>query len=110
MTSASYEEQIAAFAEDKRLRRFRGVLRASGRTACDACGSSLPSFLYGVRDLRGGRDYFVGASCFTQLKQLGAFEAPYVRMSIATAYLRSRGAPPELHIYYRYPDARRHAG
>lgn len=110
MTNPSYEEQIAAFAEQKRLRRFRGVLRASGQTACDACGSVLPRFLYGVRDLRGGRDYFIGANCFTQLKQLGAFEAPYVRMSIATAYLRSRGAPPELHVYYRYPAAQRDAG
>ncbi len=102
MTSFSYEERLAGFAEGKRLRRFRGVLRAPGNTACDACGSSLPSFLYGLRDLAEHRDYFVGANCFVRLRQLGAYEQPYVRMSIATAYLRARGAPPELHVFYRF--------
>ncbi len=102
MTTIDYEQRLITFAEGKRLRRFRGALRAPGDTRCDACGSSLPSFLYGLRDLARGRDYFVGRNCFLRLKQLGAFEHPYVRMSIATAYLRARGAPAELHVYYRF--------
>jgi hypothetical protein len=102
MTTLGYEERLVEFATGKRLRRFRGVLRAPGDTSCDACGSSMPNFLYGLRDLVESRDYFVGANCFQRLRQLGAFEQPYVRMSIATAYLRSRGAPAELHIYYRF--------
>ena len=102
MTTLTYEEKLGFFAAGKRLRRFRGVLRAPGDTSCDACGSSMPNFLYGLRDLVETRDYFVGANCFQRLRQLGAFEQPYVRMSIATAYLRSRGAPSELHIYYRF--------
>src|SRR5437899_1591070 len=93
MTTLGYEERLVDFATGKRLRRFRGVLRAPGDTSCDACGSSLPNFLYGLRDLVETRDYFVGANCFQRLRQLGAFEQSYVRMSIATAYLRSRGAP-----------------
>ena len=102
MTSWSYEERLASFAEGKRLRRFRGVLRAPGNITCDACGSSLPSYLYGLRDLQEHRDYFVGANCFVHLRQLGAFEQPYVRMSIATAYLRAKGRPTELHVLYRF--------
>ena len=102
MTTLGYEERLVEFATGKRLRRFRGVLRAPGDTNCDACGSSMPNFLYGLRDLVESRDYFVGANCFQRLRQIGAFEQPYVRMSIATAYLRSRGAPAELHIYYRF--------
>ena len=102
MTTLGYEERLVEFATGKRLRRFRGLLRAPGDTSCDACGSSMPNFLYGLRDLVECRDYFVGANCFQRLRQLGAFEQPYVRMSIATAYLRSRGAPAELHIYYRF--------
>ena len=109
MTTLGYEERLVEFATGKRLRRFRGVLRAPGDTSCDACGSSMPNFLYGLRDLVESHDYFVGANCFQRLRQLGAFEQPYVRMSIATAYLRSRGAPAELHIYYRFRRPATHA-
>jgi hypothetical protein len=102
MTTNGYEARIAAFGEGKRLRRFRGALRPAGDTSCDACGSMLPAMLYGLRDLTGGRDYFVGLSCLRQLHQLGALEQPYVRMSIANAYVRARGAPSELQVYLRF--------
>jgi hypothetical protein len=98
----SYDERLAAFADGKRLRRFRGALRPAGDTSCDACGSALPSMLYGLRDLAGGHDYFVGVNCLRQLHGLGALEQPYVRMSIATAYVRARGAPRELQVYLRF--------
>ena len=56
MTTLGYEERLVEFATGKRLRRFRGVLRAPGDTSCDACGSSMPNFLYGLRDLVETRD------------------------------------------------------
>ncbi len=51
MTSTTYEERLWLFAQGKRLRRFRGLLRAPRDTYCDACGSSLPSHLFGLRDM-----------------------------------------------------------
>lgn len=105
MTTISYEKRLAAFADGKRLRRFRGYLRSPGDTTCDACGSSLPSYLHALRDVRAGRDYFVGRNCFVQLWQLGVIERPYVRASIATAYLRARGKRDELHLFFRTPDS-----
>lgn len=67
MTTLSYEERLAFFAEGKRLRRFRGYLRSPGDTTCDACGSSLPSYLHALRDVGASRDYFVGGNCFVRL-------------------------------------------
>ena len=105
MTTINYEERLLAFADGKRLRRFRGYLRAPGDTTCDACGSSLPSYLHALRDTQGSRDYFVGGNCFVRLWQLGTVERTYVRASIATAYLRARGEPDELQLFYREPGA-----
>ena len=101
MTTLSYEERLAFFTEGKRLRRFRGYLRSPGDTTCDACGSSLPSYLHALRDMQGSRDYFVGGNCFVRLCQLGIVERPCVRASIATAYLRARGRRDELRLFYR---------
>jgi hypothetical protein len=100
MTTLTYEEKLAFFAYGKRLRRFRGYLRAPSHTTCDACGSSLPSYLHALRDIGAAKDYFVGGNCFVRLHQLGVLERPYVRASIATAYLRSRGQQDELHLYF----------
>ena len=99
MTTLSYEERLAFFAEGKALRRFRGYLRSPGDTTCDACGSSLPSYLHALRDVGAGRDYFVGGNCFVRLWQSGVVERPYVRASIATAYLKARGRREELHLF-----------
>ena len=96
MTTLNYEERLAFFAEGKRLRRFRGYLRSPGDTTCDACGSSLPSYLHALRDVGASRDYFVGGNCFVRLWQSGVIERPYVRASIATAYLKARGKREEL--------------
>ena len=93
MTTLTYEEKLGFFAAGKRLRRFRGTLRASGQSACDACGSSLPSYLHGLRDMATGKDYFVGGNCLIRLNQMLALERPYVRSNLASAYLRSRGVP-----------------
>ena len=105
MTTLSYEERLAFFAEGKRLRRFRGYPRSPGDTTCDACGSSLPSYLHALRDIGAGRDYFVGGNCFIRLWQSGVIERPYVRASIATAYLKARGKREELHPSVRMPQS-----
>ena len=100
MTTFTYEEKLVSFADGKRLRRFRGYLRAPSNTTCDACGSTLPSYLHALRDIGAGKDYFVGGNCYVRLHQLGVLERPYVRASIATAYLqrprRAGRAPPLL--------------
>src|SRR5205814_9537690 len=101
MTTLSYEERLVEFATGKRLRRFRGVLRAPGDTSCDACGSSMPNFLYGLRDLVASRDYFVGANCFRRLRQPRALGHPAVRLTLAAGCLPSAGAPPGLPVASR---------
>ena len=101
MNGLSYEEKLIYFAEGKHLRRFRGYLRAPTKTTCDACGSTLPSYLHALRDIGAGKDYFVGGNCYVRLHQLGVLEQPYVRASIATAYLKARGQQDELHLYFR---------
>ena len=110
MTTLNYEERLEAFAEGKWLRRFRGYLRSPGDTTCDACGSSLPSYLHALRDVGASRDYFVGGNCFVRLWQSGVIERPYVRASIATAYLKARGKRDELHLFFRSAEAKTRAG
>jgi hypothetical protein len=96
MTTMTYEERLLAFAEGKRLRRFRGMLRMPRDTTCDACGSALPNYLYGLRDMEARRDYFVGANCFARLSQMLVLERPFVRANITSAYLAARGIPEEV--------------
>jgi hypothetical protein len=96
MTTMTYEERLRAFAQGKRLRRFRGMLRFPCDTTCDACGSALPNYLYGLRDMEGRRDYFVGANCLSRLSQMLVLERPFVRANITSAYLMARGLPEEL--------------
>lgn len=92
MTSQGYEERIDGFADGKRLRRFRGMIRNPRDPYCDACGSVLPSFLWGLRDMETGRDYFVGQSCFAAISRLHHIERPFVKASIKEAFERTRGA------------------
>ena len=96
MTTMIYEERLRAFAQGKRLRRFRGMLRFPCDTTCDACGSALPNYLYGLRDMEARRDYFVGANCLARLSQMLVLERPFVRANITSAYLAARGLPEEL--------------
>ncbi len=95
-TTASYEERIQQFAQGKRLRRFRGMIRNPRNSLCDACGSSQPSYLYGLRDMETRRDYFVGMNCMARLAQLAILERPFVRVDIVTAYNQARGIPEKI--------------
>ena len=103
MTTTTYEERLWLFAQGKRLRRFRGLLRAPRDTYCDACGSSLPSHLFGLRDMDAKLDYFVGANCMSRLSQMLVLERPFVRADIVAAYALARNIPEKLRLPHQ-PD------
>jgi hypothetical protein len=96
--SLTYEERLWLFAQGKRLRRFRGLLRSPRSTYCDACGSSQPSHLYGLRDMDTRVDYFVGANCMARLSLMLVVERPFVKSDIITAYVQARGVPEKLRL------------
>ena len=95
MTTQGYEERLEAFAQGKRLRRFRGMIRNPKDPGCDACGSVMPSFLWGLRDMDADRDYFVGQSCLAAISRMHLIERPFVRASIKKAFERARGEVTE---------------
>jgi len=90
MNDSRWEAKLAAFAEGKRLRRFRGMVRNPRDSACDACGSALPNNLWGLRDMEGKRDYFVGGTCLAALSRMLVLERPFVRADIGKAYEQAR--------------------
>jgi hypothetical protein len=94
----TYEERLWLFAQGKRLRRFRGLLRAPRSTSCDACGSTLPNHLYGLRDMDTKTDYFVGANCMSRLSLMLVIERPYVKADIVAAYVLARNVPQKLKL------------
>jgi len=96
--TTTYEERLYLFARGKRLRRFRGLLRAPRDTFCDACGSSQPSHLYGLRDMDTKNDYFVGANCMARLSQMLVLERPFVKADIVSAYSLARNIPEKLKL------------
>ena len=96
--SLTYAERLWLFARDKRLRRFRGLLRAPRDTYCDACGSSMPNHLFGLRDMDTKRDYFVGANCMSRLSQMLVLERPFVKADIVAAYVLARNMPEKLKL------------
>ena len=96
--TTTYEERLYLFARGKRLRRFRGLLRASRDTFCDACGSTMPSHLYGLRDMDTKNDYFVGANCMARLSQMLVLERPFVKADIVSAYALARNMPEKLRL------------
>ncbi len=98
MNTTTYEERLSQFVQGKRLRRFRGMLRTPRNTFCDACGSSLPSYLLGLRDMETRRDYFVGANCTSRLSQMLVLERPYVKADIVAAYLLARSTPEKAEL------------
>ena len=100
MTSepTTYEDRLWTFAQGKRLRRFRGLLRAPRSTYCDACGSTLPNHLYGLRDMDAKRDYFVGANCMARLSLMLVLERPFVKADIIAAYVQARNVPEKLRL------------
>ncbi len=88
MTTTYYEERLRAFAEGKRLGRLAKAVRDPDEGVCDACGSTLPRTLFGLRDTVSDRHYFVGQSCLSWLLETGLVARARYRQSAEVAYRR----------------------
>ncbi len=88
MTSTYYEERLRAFAEGKRLGRLAKAVRDPEDGVCDACGSTLPRTLFGLRDTVSDRHYFVGQNCLAWLLETGLVARARYRHSAEVAYRR----------------------
>src|SRR3990172_6672235 len=86
MTSAYYEERLRAFAGGKRLGRLAKAVRDPENGVCDACGSTLPRTLFGLRDTVSGRHFFVGQNCLSWLLDTGLVARARYRQSAEVAY------------------------
>ena len=81
-----YEERLRAFVEGKRLARLTRVVRDRPGAFCDACGSTLPRTLFGLKDVSTGRYFFVGQNCLSWLMGRGSVARARYRQSAITAY------------------------
>ena len=88
MTTTYYEERLRVFADGKRLGRLAKAVRDPEGGVCDACGSTLPRTLFGLRDTVSGRHYFVGQSCLAWLLETGLVAKARYRQSADVAYRR----------------------
>ena len=88
MTTTYYEERLRAFADGKRLGRLAKAVRDPEDGACDACGSTLPRTLFGLRDTVSDRHYFVGQNCLSWLLETGLVARARYRHSAEVAYRR----------------------
>jgi hypothetical protein len=91
-----YETRLIAFAEGKRLARLSRVVKDRG--VCDACGSTLPRVLFGLREIVSGRHYFLGQNCLAWLLERRLVARARYRESAEVAYrremeLRGQGTP-----------------
>jgi hypothetical protein len=91
-----YETRLIAFAEGKRLARLSRVVKERG--VCDACGSTLPRVLFGLRETVSGRHYFLGQNCLAWLLERRLVARARYRESAEVAYrremeLRGQGTP-----------------
>ncbi len=55
---------------------------------CDACGSTLPRTLFGLKDTVSDRHYFVGQNCLSWLLDMGLVVWTRYRHSAEVAYRR----------------------
>jgi len=88
MTTTYYEERLRAFADGKRLGRLAKAVRDPEDGACDACGSTLPRTLFGLRDTVSDRHYFVGQNCLSWLLETGLVARARYRHSAEVTYRR----------------------
>jgi hypothetical protein len=114
--TGGYETALAEFAHGKRLARLAKFVRAQSGDRCDACGSTLPRLLFGLKDVRTERFYFVGQNCLAWLLKAGLVARARFRESAAKAYenefrLRHNGqaaetiAPDEIDSSQELPSA-----
>ncbi len=88
MTSTCYEERLRAFADGKLLGRLAQAVRDPEDSVCDACGSTLPRTLFGLKDTVSDRHYFVGQNCLAWLLETGLVAKARYRHSAEVAYRR----------------------
>ncbi len=88
MTASTYEERLRTFAEGKRLGRLAKAVRDPEDGLCDACGSTLPRTLFGLRETESDRHYFVGQNCLAWLLETGLVARTRYRQSAEVAYRR----------------------
>ena len=88
MTTTNYEERLQAFAKGKRLGRLAKAVLDPEDGVCDACGSTLPRTLFGLRDTVSDRHYFVGQNCLSRLLETGLVANARYRHSAEVAYRR----------------------
>jgi hypothetical protein len=88
MTAVYYEERLRAFADGKRLGRLAKAVRDPEDGVCDACGSTLPRTLFGLRDTVNDRHFFVGQNCLAWLLEAGLVARARYRQSAEVAYRR----------------------
>ncbi len=81
-----YEEKLNEFARGKKLLRLSRPVRDRADAYCDACGSTQPRTLYGVKDTASQRYYFVGDTCLKELAKRGYVLRRYGRESSKEAY------------------------
>jgi hypothetical protein len=84
----SYGTRLREFAEGKRLGRLTSTVPSSREDRCDACGSSQPRTLFGVKDVVSGRCYFVGQNCLAWLIDNGMVARARYRDKATSAYNR----------------------
>ena len=83
-----YETKLREFADGKRLGRLTNTVASSRDDRCDACGSTQPRTLLGLKDGGSGRYYFVGQNCLAWLMVNGMVARARYRDSAVSAYTR----------------------
>jgi len=83
-----YETKLRGFAEGKRLGRLTNTVPCSRDDRCDACGSTQPRTLLGLKDSVNGQYYFVGQNCLAWLMENGMVARARYRDSAVRAYKR----------------------
>ena len=86
--TGGYEAALEQFARDKRLARLAKFVRARPGDCCDACGSTLPRLLFGLKDAQTERCYFVGQNCLGWLLDAGLVARARFRQTCEVAYER----------------------
>ena len=83
---SNYEQRIKDFADGKTLVRLSRPVRDRADSSCDACGSTEPRTLYGLREHETGRFYFVGSNCLKELVRRHVILRRFGRTSAQEAY------------------------
>src|SRR5437660_10419256 len=86
--TGGYDATLEQFARGKRLARLAKYVRARSDDRCDACGSTLPRLLFGLKDAQTERCYFVGQNCLNWLLESGLIAHARFSQTSETAYER----------------------